>query len=483
MQNIARGGAPDQADPAANIPGVFPDDAPCGASRDAPPLRPYQQSDIAKIRAEYASGARSVLYQAPTGSGKTRIFSQVVAGAVDRGNRVVILGHRQEIVDQISEALDALGVVHGIIAAGHPEAPLLPVQVASVATLVRRLDRFTGADLLVIDESHHSLASTWREIIAALPRAKILGVTATPERADGQGLGDVFDVLVIGPPVADLIEGGFLAPFVTYAPPRSPDLAGVRSRMGDYATGELSEAMSRGVIIRGAVAEYAERCPGAPAIAFCVDIDHSQRVAAAFRERGYRAAHVDGDTPRDERRALIAALATAELQVLCNCGLISEGLDVPNVIAAIPLFLQQVGRALRPAPGKERAIILDHAGNTYRFGFADTPRSWSLEGRAKGEGGEAGKAPVARCPECGALVPAACFECPECGAELRSRLGDRTEVHRPPLIEAERLRGMTYGQALRWAGASGDRLRLVARARGYKRGWVWHRLQEMKQAG
>jgi superfamily II DNA or RNA helicase len=200
----------------------------------------------------------------------------------------------------------------------------------------------------------------WREIIAALPNAKVLGVTATPERLDGQGLRDVFDVLVIGPAVADLIESGFLSPFVTYAPPRSPDLTGVRSRMGDYATGELSEAMSRGIVIRGAVDEYAERCAGAPAIAFCVDIDHSQRVAAAFRERGYRAAHVDGETPRDERRALIAALGTTEIQVLCNCGLISEGLDVPSVIAAIllrptkslALYLQQVGRALRPAPGR-----------------------------------------------------------------------------------------------------------------------------------
>jgi superfamily II DNA or RNA helicase len=211
-----------------------------------------------------------VLYQAPTGSGKTVLFTAVVSGAAERGNRVVILGHRQEIVDQISEALDALGVAHGLIAAGHPETPLLSVQVASVATLIRRLDRFTGADLLVIDEAHHAVAGMWRKIIAALSQAKILGVTATPERLDGRGLRDV---LVIGPAVADLIEGGFLAPFVTYAPPRTPDLTGVRSRMGDYAVGELSAAMSRGVIIRGAVEEYAQRCPGAPAIVFCVDID------------------------------------------------------------------------------------------------------------------------------------------------------------------------------------------------------------------
>jgi superfamily II DNA or RNA helicase len=452
----------------------------------APPiLRAYQEADIAKIRTEYASGARRICYQAPTGSGKTVLFAHVVAGAVERGNRVVILGHRQEIVDQISGALDVLGVAHGIIAAGHPETPLLPVQVASVATLVNRIERFTGADLLVIDEAHHAVAGMWRTIIAALPQAKILGVTATPERLDGQGLRDVFDVLVIGPAVADLIEGGFLAPFVTYAPPRSPDLSGVRSRMGDYATGELSAAMSRGVVIRGAVEEYAQRCPGAPAICFCVDIEHSQRVASAFRERGYRAAHVDGDTPAGERRALIEALGNCDLSVLTNCGLVSEGLDVPNVTAAIllrptkslALYLQQVGRALRPAPGKERALILDHAANTYRFGLADAPRQWSLDGRPKGDGREA---PVRRCDECGALVPAACFDCPECAATLRSR--DRVEVHGAPLIEAEKLKIMNYSAALRWAGNSEERLRLVAKARGYKRGWVWHRLQEYREA-
>jgi superfamily II DNA or RNA helicase len=158
-----------------------------------PILRDYQQNGINDIRRRYAGGARRVLYQAPTGSGKTVLFAHVVAGAVERGKRVVILGHRQEIVDQISEALDALGVPHGIIAAGHPETPLLPVQVASVATLVRRLAQFQGADLLVIDECHHAVAGSWRKIIAALPNARILGVTATPERLDGQGLRDIFD--------------------------------------------------------------------------------------------------------------------------------------------------------------------------------------------------------------------------------------------------------------------------------------------------
>jgi superfamily II DNA or RNA helicase len=393
---------------------------------------------------------------------------------------VLILGHRQEIVEQISETFNTFGVGHGIIAAGHEETSG-PVQIASVATLVNRLDRISNFDIIIIDEAHHAVAGMWRKIIAALPQARILGVTATPERLDGKGLIDIFDVLVIGPAVADLIEGGFLSRFVTFAPPRSPDLSGVRTRMGDYAVDELSAAMSRGVIVTGAVDEYERRCPGASAIAFCVNIEHSQLVAKAFAGRGWRAAHVDGDAPANERRALIAALGGGEVQVLCNCGLISEGLDVPNVITAIllrptkslALYLQQVGRALRPAPGKERAVILDHAGNTSKHGLADTPHDWSLDERPKGK---TGQTPVQRCESCGALVPAACFNCSECGATLRTR--EIVEIRQPPLVETEQLQLMSYRQVLRWAGGYEERLQRVAQARGYKPGWVWHRLND-----
>ena len=256
--------------------------------------------------------------------------------------------------------------------------------------------------------------------------------------------------------------------------------------MGDYAVGDLSRAMSRPVVITSAVDEYTRRSPGSPAIAFCVDIDHSQKVAAAFADRGYRAAHVDGATPRDRRRALIAALGTGDLQVLCNCGLISEGLDVPGVVAAVllrptkslALHLQQVGRALRPTPGKEFALILDHAGNTFRFGLADAPRRWSLEGRAKEADGKGARPPVRRCPDCGAINALAAWECAACGATIRTR--ERREIEAPPLIEAERLINMSYREAVSWAGTDEARLRLVARARGYKPGWTYYRLLEAR---
>jgi superfamily II DNA or RNA helicase len=453
-------------------------------------LRPYQREDIERIRAAYANGAQRVLYQAPTGSGKTVLFAVVVASVAERGKRVTILGHRDEIVRQICDALSEIGVPHGIIAAGYAESPLLPVQVASVATLVRRLDRLVEApDLLVPDEAHHAAAATWGKIIDAVPQAKILGVTATPQRLDGKGLADIFDELIIGPSVESLIAQGYLSPFTTYAPERRLDLSHVRTLAGDFAGDQLAEIMSDGVIITTAVDEYVRLCPGVPAIAFCVDIQHSELVAAAFMARGFRASHVDGTTPHASRRALIAALATGEVQVLCNCGLISEGLDVPTVTAAIllrptkslALHLQQVGRALRPAPGKAKALILDHAGNTYRFGPADLERAWSLEGRAgKGEA----PPPLQRCFGCGALIPAAAMICSECGTVLRVPKPKAPHVERASatLVATDRLRTMTYKQVLAWAGGDRDRLRLVAAARGYKPGWVYYRLQELAEA-
>jgi superfamily II DNA or RNA helicase len=179
-------------------------------------------------------------------------------------------------------------------------------------------------------------------------------------------------------------------------------------------------------------------------------------------------------------------LGTGGIQVLCNCGLISEGLDVPAVVAVIllrptkslTLYMQQVGRALRP--GKPKALILDHSGNTFRHGMVDAPRTWSLEGRPKGE--RQGEAPLCRCGHCGALNPIAALVCSECGAQLREP-PSRSEIHTGRLIElhhvaTNHLTTMTYRQALLWAGNDLHRLRLVAQARGYKPGWIFKVLQE-----
>ncbi|CAJ0866494.1 hypothetical protein AMST5_01865 [freshwater sediment metagenome] len=464
----------------------------------APLLRPYQERLDADIRCAFRSGARRVLAVSPTGSGKTVLFSAITAGAVRKGTRALLLGHRVEIVDQIAGAIARHGIPHGLIAPGTSPTED-PIQIASICTLARRLDHWRDQfDLVVCDEAHHAVSDSWKRVLAAFPTARILGTTATPERLDGRGLGDQFDHMALGPSVAELIAAGFLSPFTIFAPPQAPDLRGVRTRGGDYATEDLARAMG-GVVVSSAVQEYQRLCPGVPAVVFCATIAHSMAVAAAFNAAGVPAAHVDGETPAEERRAAIAALATSELKVLCNVSLFGEGVDVPAIGAAIllrptqslALYLQQVGRALRPAPGKDKAIILDFAGNTARHGLPDEPRDWSLNSVARKDRPKSPLPKTRRCWKCNAVNSRNDDLCSRCGnplvvrvapPERRMVLQEAAPVRREPRDDAlaARLRAMTYRARLRWAGSDEGRLRAVARACNYLPGWVGHRLDEIK---
>jgi DNA repair protein RadD len=454
----------------------------------APVLRAYQRRDVDRIREHYANDVAAVCYQLPTGGGKTVVFVHILVAAAAKGSRVLVLAHRDEILLQIIKALSESGIGFGIIAAGYPASPNERVQVASVYSIPNRIDRIGKFDLVIIDEAHHAVASTWRDTLAALSGARVLGVSATPERLDGKGLDDIFDELVRGPTVRELIDGGYLAPFVAYGPKTDLNLGSVRVTAGDYQIDQLADVMSDGIVVKSAVSEYRRLCPGAPAIAFCVDIAHSQQVAKAFRDGGWRAAHVDGNTQRDERRDLIASLADGRLDVLTNCGLISEGLDVPGVVAAIllrptmsrALYLQQVGRALRP--GKPKAFILDHAGCIQRHGLPDHPHEWTLEGRPK-KGASAGsqQPPTRQCEHCGAFNSPTATHCQECGTaifvptardDIKVELTEIAPVNEPWFATAP------FDEVIRWAGRDCARLREIARARGYKPGWVYYRMLE-----
>ena len=456
-------------------------------------LRPYQHDAVERIRNSYRAGSRRVLLTAPTGSGKTVVFSYVVSGALARGSQVLVVVHRVELVDQVAMALGRLGVQFGVIASGVAESDA-PVQIAMVASIGRRLDRWRDRfDFVVIDECHHSVAGSWAAVLASQPRAKVLGVTATPERLDGRGLGELFDELVMSPSTAELIEAGWLSPFVVFEPAATPDLSGARIRAGDYAVEDIREAMD-GVVVGAAVTEYKRLCPGIPAVVFCVDVAHSEDVAAAFNAAGVQAAHVDGQTPADDRRATIAALGTRSLDVITNCGLISEGVDVPAIGAAIllrptaslALYLQMVGRALRLAPGKQRAVLLDFAGNTSRHGLPDAPRPWSLESKARRQRDKGDGPQLRKCAACNAMNRPGAKECCECGADLRT-VKERREIEvkleeAKQREEEEMIVGMRPRERWSWAGADERRLRTVARVSGYKPGWVHYRLQELRQA-
>jgi DNA repair protein RadD len=447
-------------------------------------LRDYQQHSIDEIRGAFQAHRR-VLLVSPTGSGKTVMFAYIAAGIYQKGKRALILAHRRELLTQISGALKQFKIPHGILSADSRGIPRMPVTVASVFTLVRRLHHFPPPDLIVGDEAHHfTVKSSWGKCVQAFPRARVLGVTATPCRLDGQGLSDCFEYMVMGPSVAELTLQGWLSPAEVYAPARLPDLKGIRKRAGDYALNELEAAIDKPVITGSAVAHYAKIAPGKRAVAFCCSVKHSQHVAEEFRTVGYRAASVDGSMEDRERDRIIRAFGRGDIDVLTSCDLISEGFDLPAIEVAIllrptqslALYMQQVGRAIRPSPGKERTIVLDHAGNTMRHGFIDEPRDWTLEGRAPEKQERESVARVATCPKCFAMHrPAPC--CPKCGHayEVKGRVVEQVDGELVRMVDGQQV--ADDAEAMRRENQRQFRiLCAIARKRNYENpeGWAFH---------
>ena len=294
-------------------------------------LRPYQHDAVDRVRLAFMAGHRSVLFVLPTGGGKTVVFSHIAQQAAVRGNRIAVLVHRVELLEQASRSLAALGVEHGLIASGRSMNLRAPVQVASVQTLARRLPKLPADlfQLLIVDEAHHSNAGTWATVIAHFKTARLLGVTATPVRSDGRGLGEFYAELVLGPTAAWLSEQGFLARARVFAPPLGFSVKGLRKRMGDFDLNQAAGALGGSRILGDAVSHYRNHLLGRTAIAFCCSIAHSQAVAEAFVERGIPAAVIDGSMDAQQRRLLLERLGSGELQVLTSCSLIGEGVDVP----------------------------------------------------------------------------------------------------------------------------------------------------------
>ena len=446
-------------------------------------LRSYQEQAIEDLRHAYRAGSRAPLLAAPTGMGKTVILATIAAQAAAKGRRVLILVHRRELIHQTASKLAWAGLDHGIIAAGHPASDHA-VQVASVQTLARRLSRMTWQpSLVIIDEAHHAAAGSWRQILEHWPDAYRLGVTATPCRLDGRGLSEAFDHLVIGPSVADLVFWGFLSAARIYAPPVVADLSGIRKRAGDYAINQAADAMDRPTVTGDAIAHYQRLAGAQRAIAFCCSVQHAEHVADSFNVAGIPAATLLGSLDPVRRDQVVQQFDAGAVQVLVTVDVVSEGFDIPAAGCAIllrptqslGLYLQQVGRVLRPAPGKTHAVILDHVGNVHRHGWPDDPREWTLEGIVRRAGAAGPAAPSVRtCPQCFAAFKPAPI-CPLCGTvcapeprrELRQVAGELKELQRSEVRGRRREQGKA--QTL-------QQLIHLGQARGMKNpvGWAKH---------
>lgn len=405
-------------------------------------LWPFQAKLIQDLRHQLMMRRTAPLLVSPTGSGKTVMFAYLAGRLSENGFRSVILAHRKELLDQISKTLRLFHVQHNQIAPGHTYNSIPLTHVASVFSLVRRLKYVKVPNYVIIDEAHHAIkGSTWSKVLdywkAANPKLRIVGVTATPERLSGEGLSDTFDSMVMGPTVAELIRDKYLAPYKMFAPPRQVDMSGLHRRMGDYVKSEAAELMDKPKITGNAISHYRKHLNGAPAVAFCVSVEHAHNVAEQFRAQGWKAASIDGKLSAQDRKERTDDFAAGRLNVMTSCDLISEGYDVPGMMGCINLrpteslamCLQQWGRTLRYVEGKT-AIILDHVGNSARHGLPDQDREWSLQGCDRRNRGKRDDDDIAirQCRMCGAVNPSHRPTCSECGSVFKVKARKIEEV-------------------------------------------------------
>lgn len=448
-------------------------------------LRDYQVEAIQAVRRLFREGKRAPILVAPTGSGKTTVGAEIIRSATARERHTYWLVHRRELVQQASDRLKTFGVDHGIIMRGFPREHWKPVQVCSVQTLLRRAHT-KAPDLYFIDEAHRALGESYTEILSRNPAAKLIGLTATPIRTDGRGLGHLFDSIVLCSTPQELTDRGYLVPARVFAP-SAPDVTGVRRTAGDYNQKDLAERADKATLIGDIVDHWKRLASHCQTVCFAVSIQHSQHIVERFKAAGIPAEHLDGNTPTEEREAILHRIATGATRIVSNVGVWTEGVDVPVMACAIlarptqslGLYLQMAGRVLRPYDGKTEAIILDHAGCTIQHGFVTDDRDWSLEGieqgrKRKSDSEETGPG-VRICQKCYAAFPSTVSLCPACGAayvverQVEEKAGELQEIRpgayklpeklskNPKIAECQRIAAM-MGYSGQWVSRQSWRI-------------------------
>lgn len=459
-------------------------------------LRPYQTRAISDVLERQQAGARRVLVALPTGGGKTVLASDLIRRRVEAGQRVIMLAHRRELIKQAfvknvrnGIAPSAIGIIMAGVAwkgidamAPAPEGlddeqlwqlwarrrPAAPVQIGSIDTFRNHVP--PPADLIIVDEAHRGLAKSYCDVQLAYPAAHHIGLTATPFRADGKGLGDAYDDLVVASTYLDLIGDGFLVRPTCYGAQAEIDLSRVKKRGTDYDEKELAQAVDRAELVGNIVEHWRRHGNDAPTFCFGVNVAHSMHLAERFSAAGIPAAHVDGTTDTAERDDAIAALRSGRVKVLCNCNVFTEGTDVPEVktiVLARPtlsegLYMQQAGRGSRPSSCGRPFVLLDHAGCCMRFGLPHWPREYSLRGRKRRSAGDSSQTieAVKTCPKCFAMVAKTAPSCEGCDHQwsaeevkkiLEEAAGELQEIiDKIPTKEPPKLTELQQKQLAHW---------------------------------
>lgn len=444
-------------------------------------LRDYQEKVIHDLRNVYRQGAQSPIVVMATGAGKTYTACYMCKSAVARGNRVLILVHKDDLIRQFSKSLADVGIPHGIISPNFTPDFFAPVQVASVFSL--KPEMFEAFDFIIIDECHHGTAGSWRKAVNLYPTARRLGLTASPQRTDEQGLGieygGIFDCIVEGPQLRELMDRGVLCDYQYYAPTN----------------------IDQGQRAAGALHWWLQICPGVPTIGFCVDIEDAKRLAQAWRDAGFRAEHIEGKMDSDYRAELLQKLATGEIHLLASCLTITEGTDVPEVQCAILMkhsqslsyFMQATGRLFRKSPGKEWAYVIDLVNLVGTHGLPCDERHWSLDGKSTGGSNNgAGAKKIRTCDSCFRpfYMPQS-RRCPHCGFEQPLNSKEIKEIE-AELVRIEREAKRKKEEEEKWEKvrerANTDTLEgllEIEKKKGYKFGWaqrVWEARKKKQKA-
>ena len=439
-------------------------------------LRPYQSDLIRNLSAQWTHHDR-VMAQLPTGGGKSVIFGAVAKEAIDNGKRILLLAHRQELITQAAGHLahwcgdsstlaGIAGANIGIVKSGYQLTPQAPIQVASVQSLGGRRSKLGHFDLVVIDESHHATCESYRAALDSCPGARVLGLTATPVRLDGSGFDDLFGSLVVGPSTAELIESGYLSKFKYYADPNPMTTKGVKQTCGDFSASSLAAANDSIELSGNLIASYRRYADGLRCVVFAINCQHSRDIAAAYNQAGIAAAHLDAETPAEVRATTLEAFKAGQIKVLCNVGLIDEGVDIPALevvqiakpTKSLSRFLQICGRVLRTAEGKEFAIIIDHTTNWVTHGLPDRPRQWTLQGL----GNDGTKPKLERNRETG---------------EIQEQ--EPVPVILPDVEFVDLMSDHQRAEAAYWEYEL-DRLKLTVVQKDFKKTWIAFRLSELK---
>lgn len=422
-------------------------------------LRQYQNDLVDAVHKAYADGYKRPCIALGCGGGKSCIVAEIARRTTAKGNRVLFLVHRKELCEQIENTFRQWGVDMNLC------------QIGMVQTITRRLKTTPEPRLIITDENHHAPAAGYKRIYDYFPKAYCLGVTATPIRLNGGGLGDVNDKLISGVSTKWLIDNNYLSPYEYYAPP-TVSTKGLKTRAGEYVVSDLELGNA---IYGDVIGYYNKLAKGKKAICYCASIKHSKEIVERFVDAGISAAHIDGDTPKQERTEIIDKFRRGDITVLSNVDLISEGFDVPDCQVAIllrptkslSLYIQQSMRCMRYQPGKT-AIIIDHVGNYSRHGLPDAERQWNLT-PAKKKAASDNQVPIKQCPKCFAVYPPANI-CPECGYETPKHERTVEEIKEAKL---KKIKEFVLDYTSPSDCNSYDELLLYAKSKGYKRGWAY----------